>query len=144
MKDPEKPVVLIVEDEACVRSLSAEILEDAGFCAVEASNADEALRILRQRCDIRVVFTDVEMPGSLDGLALAWRIREAWPRIGLVLTSGGWPLSKKAMPREGFFMQKPYSGAALVRRIRDVTSGLMGGAPRPCVFVNRASLDSVA
>lgn len=131
MQDKPEPVVLVVDDEACVRSLTAEILEDAGFRAVQACDADEALRLLRQRCDIEVVLTDIEMPGSLDGLALALRIRECWPGIGLVLTSGGRPISQKTLPREGLFMPKPYSGATLVRRIRDLTGCAMATQGRP-------------
>ena len=71
-----KPVVLIVEDEALLRMHAAAVLEEAGFDTVEASNADEAIATLEARRDIRIVLTDIEMPGSMDGLKLARCIRE--------------------------------------------------------------------
>src|SRR4051812_179969 len=72
------PVVLVVEDDPLVRTLAVEVVEDAGFLAIEAANADEAIIILEHRADIALVFTDIDMPGSMDGLKLAHAIRNRW------------------------------------------------------------------
>src|ERR1019366_2069715 len=80
------PVVLIVEDESLTRLDAVEMAEAAGFAVVEASNADDAIRILESRNDIRIVFTDIDMPGSMDGLKLPRAIRNRWPPIQLIVT----------------------------------------------------------
>jgi CheY-like chemotaxis protein len=83
MQDPMKPVpaVLIVEDEALIRMDTASLIEDAGFKVHEAGNADEAIRILELHDEIRLIFTDVNMPGSMDGLKLAHYVRGRWPPV---------------------------------------------------------------
>lgn len=83
-----RPVVLIVEDEFLIRLHAAQIIEDAGFDVIEASNADEAIPILEARSDITVLFTDIQMPGSMDGLRLAAAVKGRWPPIKIVATSG--------------------------------------------------------
>lgn len=80
--------VLIVEDEPLLRLMAIDVVEDAGFDAVEASDADEAIRILESRTDITIVFTDIDMPGSMDGLRLAAAVRDRWPPIRIIVTSG--------------------------------------------------------
>lgn len=77
----KKAIVLVVEDEALIRLDAVHMIEDAGYEVVEAANADEAIRILEQHREIHVVFTDVNMPGSMDGLKLAHAIRNRWPHI---------------------------------------------------------------
>ena len=91
-------VVLIVEDEGFIRMLAADILQDEGFTVLEVATADEAWPILERRSDIAVLFTDVNMPGHMDGLALAARVAERWPHIRLVLTSGRRGLSVHEIP----------------------------------------------
>jgi two-component system, response regulator PdtaR len=81
-------VVLVVEDETLIRVNAMEMVEEAGFEAIAASDADEAIRVLESRHDIRAVFTDVHMPGSMDGLGLARVIRDRWPAMALLLASG--------------------------------------------------------
>ena len=83
-----KPVVLVVEDENLIRLSALDMVEEAGFEAIAASDADEAIRILESRNDIRAVFTDVHMPGSMDGLRLARVVRNRWPPVALIVTSG--------------------------------------------------------
>ena len=112
-------IVLIVEDEPFVRLMGADLLAEAGFEVLEARNACEALRILEATPEVRVVFSDVEMPGSLDGLGLAHHIRQRWPGIGIVLTSGH-RIRAETIPREGRFLAKPYDGQALVRHIEEI------------------------
>lgn len=82
------PVILIVEDEFLLRLDSAETIESAGFVVIQAANANEAIAILSARPDIHVVFTDIQMPGSMDGLKLARFFRDRWPPIKIVATSG--------------------------------------------------------
>jgi len=83
-----KPVVLVVEDENLIRLSALDMVEEAGFEAIAASDADEAIRILESRNDIRAVFTDVHMPGSMDGLRLARVVRNRWPPVALIVTVG--------------------------------------------------------
>ena len=82
------PVVLVVEDDRLLRLLAVEIVEDAGLVAVEAANADEAIAILERRVDIALIFTDVDMPGTMDGLKLAHAVRRRWPPIKIIIVSG--------------------------------------------------------
>lgn len=108
------PRVLVVDDEPLLRSFNADVLSDAGFTVLEAGNADEALALLARTDDIRVVFTDVEMPGRIDGFALAAKIGTLWPAIGVLVTSG------RRLPHESFeapmrcFVPKPYKASQLV------------------------------
>ncbi|WP_456685334.1 response regulator [Bradyrhizobium sp. P5_C11_2] len=111
-------VVLVVEDEALVRRMAVDILEDEGFTVIEAATADEAWAVLEARDDIAILFTDVEMPGSMNGLDLANRVAGRWPRICLVLTSGRVRLSNQAMPDRGRFVPKPYYPNQLLRAFR--------------------------
>jgi two-component system, response regulator PdtaR len=113
-------IVLVVEDEPFTRWMAADILSSAGFVVLEAGSAGEALPILEAHEDVRVVFTDVEMPGPFDGLELARRVGERWPSIGVVITSGR-PLYKEKVPETHTFLAKPYTGPALVRQIEDIT-----------------------
>jgi two-component system, response regulator PdtaR len=101
-------VVLVVEDEPLIRLNAVAMIEDAGFEVVEAANADEAILILENRSDIRIVFTDIHMPGSMDGLRLARAVRDRWPPIKLIVTSGQTTVSEGELPTGGRFFSKPY------------------------------------
>jgi CheY-like chemotaxis protein len=111
---PDHPRILVVEDEPLLRMFNTEMLSDAGFDVVEACNADEALEVLERIGDIQVVFTDVEMPGLIDGFALAERIAALWPTIKVVVTSG------RRLPNATFraparcFIPKPYAVAEVL------------------------------
>lgn len=100
--------VLIVEDELLVRLAAVDIVERAGFVALEAQNADEAIAILESRDDIALVFTDIQMPGSMDGLKLAHAGREKWPPVLLVLVSGADVPDESQLPDGAHFFSKPY------------------------------------
>jgi CheY-like chemotaxis protein len=117
-----RPVVLVVEDDVLIRSCAVEMIEAAGFDVVEAANADEAMDVLVSRRDIAVVFTDVQMPGSMDGLKLAAKIRGRWPPIKIVATSGIVNVRSLDLPDGGRFLPKPYSCADIVGTLRDLTS----------------------
>ena len=113
-----KPVVLVVEDEPFILAYAADILRGAGLDVVLARNADEAIVILEARKDIRIVLTDIDMPGSMDGLRLAKAIRDRWPPIELILTSGKVHLPKKWLPERSQFLPKPYDADKLVGTIK--------------------------
>jgi CheY-like chemotaxis protein len=117
-----RPVVLVVEDDFLIRLSAVEMVEAAGFDVVEAGNADEALQILGSRPDIAVVFTDIQMPGSMDGLKLAAKIRGRWPPIKIVATSGIVDVRKLDLPEGGRFLPKPYSSAQIIGTLRELTA----------------------
>ena len=116
--------MLIVEDEFLLRIDAVEMVKAAGFEVVEAANADEAIEILESRRDITVVFTDIQMPGSMDGLKLARAVRGRWPPIKIVATSGHARVSQTDLPEGGRFLPKPYSPVD----VADVLRALTGGA----------------
>jgi CheY-like chemotaxis protein len=111
--------VLIVEDEPLVRLCAVTMVEEAGFEVIEAANADEAIRILETRNDIRVVFTDIQMPGSMDGLKLAHAVRNRWPPIKIIVTSGRGPVKKRDLPEGGLFFAKPYNPMQVSNVLRE-------------------------
>ena len=116
---PDSPVyVLVVEDDFLNRLHAVNLVEDAGYIAVEASNADEAITILEARKDIRIVFTDIDMPGSMDGLKLAHAIRERWPPIELILTSGHFDIGDDEIPERGRFFPKPYRDQEIISALQ--------------------------
>jgi CheY-like chemotaxis protein len=116
------PTILVVEDEPLVRLVGTLLLSDAGFNVIEACNAEEALRVLEAGSDVRIVFTDVEMPGALDGLGLARCVHERWPSIGVIVTSGRCePPRQKQGPNE-LFVAKPYASSTLMRKIETCLS----------------------
>ena len=90
------------------------LVESAGYDAIEASNADEAIALLEARQDSRIVFTDIDMPGSMDGLKLAACVRKRWPPIELIVTSGHFDLDDADLPARGRFFPKPYSDEEIV------------------------------
>ena len=106
--------ILVVEDELLLRLMAVDIVEDAGFEALAAATADEALAILEARADdVRLVFTDIQMPGSMDGLGLAHAVRDRWPPVELVVTSGRCSIGANDLPDRGRFIAKPYDVHAL-------------------------------
>ena len=118
------PVILIVEDEFLLRLDSAETIANAGFEVIQAANADEAIAILKARPDIHVVFTDIQMPGSMDGLKLARFVRDRWPPIKIVATSSRVAIGDDDLPAGSVFLPKPYRGAQVIATLRELT-----GAP---------------
>jgi two-component sensor histidine kinase/DNA-binding response OmpR family regulator len=101
--------VLVVEDEMVLRMRAVDIVEDAGFRAVEAVNGDEAISILEARSDISLLFTDIQMPGSMDGLKLAHAVHDRWPAIKIILVSGQVNPSEAERPADSRFFGKPLS-----------------------------------
>ena len=118
--EPDRPLVLIVEDEALIRWNAEILLQQAGYATLAAANADEALLLLERHADIRVAFSDVTMPGSQDGKALAQRIRACWPCLGIVLTSGNDMGLPRGLRERATFLSKPYRADDLVDAIAGV------------------------
>ena len=116
--------VLVVEDEALVRMDIVGYLEDEGFVVYEAGNADQAIDQLNQHSDIRILFTDIDMPGSMDGLKLSAVVRERWPPVRIVVTSGHRIVDVTDLPDGGVFHSKPYQRAAIVQSFRQLTSSV--------------------
>jgi CheY-like chemotaxis protein len=116
------PVILVVEDEALVRLAAVGILEDAGFRMIEAGNSDQALELLAADSDVQLLFTDVNMPGTIDGLALARQVHVRWPHIGIMVVSANRVPQPEELPAGSRFEQKPYCFASVVRHARELTS----------------------
>ena len=112
----ELRLILLVEDELLVRWIAVEGLESAGYEVIEAENAEQAIAVLQSGRDVGLLFTDVNMPGAMDGLALAELVHARWPEVRLVVTSGR-GLSR-AVPDDGTFLRKPYSVGELRAAIR--------------------------
>ena len=121
----KRPMVLIVEDEFMLRMNAVEMIEVAGYDVVEAGNADEAIVILEARRDIHVVFTDIQMPGSMDGLKLARFVRGRWPPIEIVATSGVVALRDGDLPEGGVFLPKPYTAESITGILRELTGATL-------------------
>ena len=121
--ESKRPVVLIVEDEFLLRMDAADIIAAAGFDVLEAGNADDAIEILEANRDITVVFTDIQMPGSMDGLKLARAVRGRWPPIKIVATSGRLDVAEQDLPEGGRFLPKPYSPMQVKGVLRELTAG---------------------
>jgi CheY-like chemotaxis protein len=114
MEKQRRPVVLVVEDEPLMLLDAVDLVSEAGFEAIGAKNADEAIRILESRDDIRIVFTDVNMPGSMDGIRLAHAVRHRWPPIEIIVTSGLTLANvQELLPERGIFFPKPYTPAQI-------------------------------
>jgi two-component sensor histidine kinase len=114
------PNVLVVEDELVLRLRAVDIVEDAGFTPVEAVNADQALSILESRSDISLLFTDIQMPGSIDGLKLAHAVHKRWPAIKIVLVSGQVNLLDKDKPTDSRFFGKPLEVKQMIAELQEM------------------------
>src|SRR5580698_7104041 len=112
--------VLVVEDEMMLRMRAVDMVEDAGFKPVEAVNADDALAILESRSDIELLFTDIQMPGSIDGLKLAYAVHERWPLIKIILVSGQLKLTDGDKPADSRFFGKPVDVKHMIAVMQDM------------------------
>ena len=112
--------VLVVEDEMMLRMRAVDMVEDAGFTPVEAVNADDALAILESRSDIELLFTDIQMPGSMDGLKLAYAVHERWPSIKIILVSGQLKLTDDDKPADSRFFGKPLDVKQMIAEMQDM------------------------
>ncbi|WNV11686.1 response regulator [Tardiphaga sp. 709] len=110
------PIVLVVEDETLIRDLVSEELSDAGFEVLQVGNASQAIAVLEARQDIHLLFTDIDMPGSMDGLKLAAAVRDRWPPVHIIITTG--KARPMTIPANALFIPKPYLTRALVSAMR--------------------------
>ena len=108
-----KHVVLVVEDELLLRLNAVAMLQQVGYAILQAASAAEAITLLERNSDIRAVFTDINLPGSMDGMRLAAVIRDRWPPVELIVTSGRVKVKEGQLPERGKFLPKPYTGAQL-------------------------------
>lgn len=108
-----KAVILVVEDEAIIRMGAVAMVVYAGHEALEAANADEAIRLLETRPDIHLVFTDVQMPGTMDGIKLSHYIRDRWPPVRLIVASGN-DVVEGNLPTGARFFRKPYNDNEMI------------------------------
>jgi len=115
-------VVLVVEDEMMLRMKVMDMVADAGYVPLEAVDADEALAILQSRSDIALMLTDVQMPGSMNGLELAHAVHERWPPIKIILASGQLKLSGSEIPLDSRFFGKPLQSAEIIAEMREMLS----------------------
>jgi two-component system, response regulator PdtaR len=115
-----RPVVLIVEDEILLRLHAREVIEDGGFDVVEAKNADDAISILEQRNDVVLIFTDINMPGSMDGLKLTHFVKDRWPPIKIIATSGHARITADDLPEGSHFVPKPYQPTQIANAIHQL------------------------
>ncbi|WP_244548944.1 response regulator [Bradyrhizobium canariense] len=113
-------VVLIVEDELLLRMSAADMVEDAGYTSVEAVDADEAVAILESRSDIALIFTDIQMAGSMNGLKLAHAVHKRWPPIKIILVSGQLKLESIDMPAGSRFFGKPLDAKIMIAQMQNM------------------------
>lgn len=110
----------MVEDEALILLATAEDLREAGFTVYEASNADEAIAMLEAHAEIRILFTDVDMPGSMDGIKLSAAVRDRWPPTLIIVTSGKALVGRAQLPSGGRFFPKPYRTDTIVSAMQEM------------------------
>lgn len=113
-------IVLVVEDELMLRMRAVDIVEDAGFCSIEAINADEAIQVLESRDDVSMLFTDIQMPGSMDGLKLAHVVHARWPHIRIMLVSGQIAVTDQDKPEDSKFFAKPLEIEQMILELQEM------------------------
>ncbi|RYE37598.1 MAG: response regulator, partial [Hyphomicrobiales bacterium] len=144
------PIVLVVEDEMVLRMRAVDIVVDAGFIPVEAVSADEAIEILESRDDISLLFTDIQMPGSMDGLKLAHAVHTRWPHIKIILVSGQILVTDADKPDDSRFFAKPLEIAQMILQLQEMVGKgalkvmpLLIAADDPLTQENRALRDQL-
>ena len=126
----DQPCLLLVEDERQLRTVEAEVLHEAGFWVLEAQDADEAFELLKRREDIRVVLTDVAMPGSLNGFEFARLVALGWPEVGVLVISGKVPPKEGDLHPNAVFVPKPVNSQTLVEKVHSMMSNMGANSTR--------------
>ena len=124
-KPIQQPAILVVEDEVLVRLELVDLIEEWGFKVYEAGNADEAIRLMEGNPGIHILITDIDMPGSMDGLKLSHYVSDRWPPVKIVVASGHVRLKPGELPAQGIFLDKPYD-TPRVRALLSVISEQLG------------------
>jgi CheY-like chemotaxis protein len=120
MTNKPAPVILVVEDDPFLRMLTVEFVNEAGFETLEACDADQAIAVLESCSKIAVLFTDINMPGSMDGLKLANVVSDRWPVIEILIASGHVLLQQADLPPNGRFLRKPYRAEAMIAELHSL------------------------
>jgi two-component sensor histidine kinase/CheY-like chemotaxis protein len=140
--------VLVVEDEMVLRMRAVDIVEDAGFRAIQATNADQALSILEERSDIALLFSDIQMPGSMDGLKLAHAVHERWPSIKIILVSGQLKPTDAETPADTRFFGKPLGAEKMIAELQDMVGTgalhVVPETPRPLAAEDVSDTDGLS
>jgi CheY-like chemotaxis protein len=113
-------VVLIVEDEMVLRMRAVDMVGDAGYTPLEALDAAEAVAILESRSDVALICTDIQMPGQMDGVGLAYAVHERWPTIGIIVVSAQLKLQNVDLPPRSRFLGKPLNAREVIAEMRDM------------------------
>lgn len=116
------PAVLVVEDEPLIRMDTVDTIEDAGFRTYEAGTAAAAIALMERHDDIGILLTDIDMPGSMDGLELAAHVRQGWPTVAILIASGVVESERTGMPEGSLFFSKPYATSEITRTLHDIAS----------------------
>jgi two-component system, response regulator PdtaR len=111
-------LILIVEDELWLSLDISEALEGEGYDVISVANADDAIKILESRNDIHTIFTDIDLPGSIDGLKLAAAVRDRWPPVNIIVTTGMRAPRRDELPARSLFIAKPYRSAQVLKAVR--------------------------
>jgi CheY-like chemotaxis protein len=119
----DRPTILVAEDDVLLRLHAAGLLEENGYTVVEANSAEQALKVMETRKDVRMLFTDIQMPPGIDGLELARQVHGRWPKVLLVITSGQKQPTKAEIADDGQFISKPYDAQELLGKIDGVLRG---------------------
>jgi CheY-like chemotaxis protein len=130
---PDCKIVLVVDDEVFARLFAVQIFLDEGFTVLEAADAEEGLEVLEANDDVGLLFTDISMPGEMDGLDLIARVREERPELSFVATSGHGVPADQLLPLGARFLPKPYTAHALMTMIREMSSAARAAAPARAV-----------
>ena len=113
----DHPTILVTEDDELLRLYTSQLLEESGYTVVEADSAEEALKVMEARKDVRLLFTDIQMPPGCNGLELARQVHKRWPKVLLVITSGQVKPPKAEIADDGHFIGKPYQAKELLGEI---------------------------
>jgi CheY-like chemotaxis protein len=111
-------LVLVVEDDLLLSLDISEALKDEGYDVIDVANADDAIKVLETRNDIRTIFTDIDLPGSMDGLKLAAAVRDRWPPVNIIVATGMRAPRRDEMPARSLFIAKPYRSAKVLEAVR--------------------------
>jgi CheY-like chemotaxis protein len=121
MNSDTRPAVLIVEDEPLIRMDAVNMISEAGFRTYEAASADQAIALMERHPDIGILFTDIEMPGTMDGLKLAAYVRDRWPPVVIIIASGAAGLDSTTFPEGASFFPKPYLARQITTTLHHIS-----------------------
>ncbi len=128
METENLPAVLVVEDDPIIRMDAVATIEDAGLRAYGAKSADDGIRVMEKHEDIGIMFTDIDMPGSMDGIQLSFYVRDRWPSVRILVASGAVQPRDSELPDESMFFPKPYA-------MYEVIAAIIGTGNAPASYV---------